>query len=1068
MADKRKQKQDDTSVDGGKENIPAGTSVPTTDAPNPNGTNVGLSGSIDYITPHTKGEKDGDTIARSKGLKEVPVNCTGVKDTKEFLDKLAKASSQKADTKGVTYKCQEQPKPKQSSGGGGGGAGNPTQTPSTAGNTNNAGAPTGSSNTSGTGFQTSARDIVSNINNAVSGINNVVSSGTNPRQPAANFPLTQATTNPNISGANTTSYTPGTASERVAYAMDFFQQKGWSKAQAAAIVGNLKVESINFKQSVINGTERGDNGTAIGVAQWRFERVARFEQLYGRSLIGAPLSQQLDYVDYELTRGNDQGARQAGQLLRQTNDPVLGAYYIDKYFERSNGAAVRQRQSNASSLSNSNFEPVNNAGNNAPTATSNPLPYGINPSYTRGNAYNQQQAITQGVANTGNISGGVGNFVGGRSPSSGGAGGSAPNYNVPNWTNNLGQSVARAMPNLPKDILSPIIGNVTGMSGIGNAIGTTNSPSTQGQGNTPSSGGGGSTSSSGGTSKEQNPGDRETQTKKKAKRKARPNNEDKNLDKDLDKSPPLPPKRPKDITDRKADTVYGMASEGDEGTETPNQILGSSVNPDELKAALGNIPRDFTGQIPALESLMMDMPNNVLGSFVNNLPAGLQSILPQNLIPGFNNTSPVGLNNLLQLVGGGALGGAAGQIIRSVSGGIPVASVLTQAVQSIPIAQVFGSNGLSLATNAASIANTLGSISNVVLGGATRGIPINPGVLNQAISVALAQSGAALSIPTNVLGVASQITNNPIGSLVNLAMGGLISNGSVPILPTNLSGANAALLSGLNQSIPQSVAQQILTPNQVLGLLPPNVKNLIPNIASPGNLYPGRPTGGVPGGGVIGGTGGYGGSAGGDGTPNSVRQSQDNSPVSYPTSSGEQREYQKVDKPNLKDMRSIPYEMKLSEHFTLGDLTINVAIGHGAHPVNVLHVPIDELIQNLKLLCVNVLEPIRAQFGPFTINSGYRGNDPTTKGNKNWQSSLHGYGRAADITWGNARLHARVEDFACSHLHCTESKRERSWVHVAVEGGNGGKQGRNKWGCDGSRMPNGGTASGNQGYSRGS
>lgn len=60
--------------------------------------------------------------------------------------------------------------------------------------------------------------------------------------------------------------------------------------------------------------------------------------------------------------------------------------------------------------------------------------------------------------------------------------------------------------------------------------------------------------------------------------------------------------------------------------------------------------------------------------------------------------------------------------------------------------------------------------------------------------------------------------------------------------------------------------------------------------------------------------------------------------------------------------------MKLSAHFALAEFTRSEsAKRHG-----VSNEPTPEHLENLKVLCEKVLEPIRMKFGPINISSGYR------------------------------------------------------------------------------------------------
>ena len=57
---------------------------------------------------------------------------------------------------------------------------------------------------------------------------------------------------------------------------------------------------------------------------------------------------------------------------------------------------------------------------------------------------------------------------------------------------------------------------------------------------------------------------------------------------------------------------------------------------------------------------------------------------------------------------------------------------------------------------------------------------------------------------------------------------------------------------------------------------------------------------------------------------------------------------------------------KLSDNFTLYEL-----IRSDSHPELVTY-PTDEIIEALRVLCQDVLQPIRDKFGPIRVNSGYR------------------------------------------------------------------------------------------------
>lgn len=139
---------------------------------------------------------------------------------------------------------------------------------------------------------------------------------------------------------NNANIKPGPAATGdAATAMKFFESKGWSKAQAAGIVGNLKVESGNFSPAVISGQRRGDGGRAVGVAQWHPARQQTFQRVMGKSVSQASFKEQLEFVNWELNNTE----KRAGNMLRQATDPAQAAAVVDQYYERSSGAHRARR-----------------------------------------------------------------------------------------------------------------------------------------------------------------------------------------------------------------------------------------------------------------------------------------------------------------------------------------------------------------------------------------------------------------------------------------------------------------------------------------------------------------------------------------------------------------------------------------------------------------------------------------------------------------------------------------------------------------------------------------------------
>ncbi len=117
-------------------------------------------------------------------------------------------------------------------------------------------------------------------------------------------------------------------------AMRFFFKNGWTPEQAAAIVGNLTAESY-----LNPNTGRGDDGTALGLAQWRGERVTKFTKVIGKHPEKASLLEQLKFVDWELRNSH----RSAGNKLLAAKTLEQKVYAVDKFYERSAGLHLDRR-----------------------------------------------------------------------------------------------------------------------------------------------------------------------------------------------------------------------------------------------------------------------------------------------------------------------------------------------------------------------------------------------------------------------------------------------------------------------------------------------------------------------------------------------------------------------------------------------------------------------------------------------------------------------------------------------------------------------------------------------------
>lgn len=125
---------------------------------------------------------------------------------------------------------------------------------------------------------------------------------------------------------------------------------------------------------------------------------------------------------------------------------------------------------------------------------------------------------------------------------------------------------------------------------------------------------------------------------------------------------------------------------------------------------------------------------------------------------------------------------------------------------------------------------------------------------------------------------------------------------------------------------------------------------------------------------------------------------------------------------------------QLTANFTLNELIRS----NTATKLNIDNSPSDEIIDNLKKLCTNVLQPIRDKYGkPMVITSGYRCK-ALNKAVGGVKTSQHVLGQAADINNGHTQNKSLFElikqmvddgEITVGQLlweHCGQ------WIHVSL------------------------------------
>lgn len=127
--------------------------------------------------------------------------------------------------------------------------------------------------------------------------------------------------------------------------------------------------------------------------------------------------------------------------------------------------------------------------------------------------------------------------------------------------------------------------------------------------------------------------------------------------------------------------------------------------------------------------------------------------------------------------------------------------------------------------------------------------------------------------------------------------------------------------------------------------------------------------------------------------------------------------------------------MQLSRHFKLVEFTRSAT----AQARHIDNTPNEEQIKNIKFLCDNVLEPLRQQFSPIIIGSGFRcpALNTAVGGVKN---SQHKTGEACDIHLPSIEVGKKYFEFLKTLPIFDQLIWERDnprsnhyWIHVSIK-----------------------------------
>jgi len=131
---------------------------------------------------------------------------------------------------------------------------------------------------------------------------------------------------------------------------------------------------------------------------------------------------------------------------------------------------------------------------------------------------------------------------------------------------------------------------------------------------------------------------------------------------------------------------------------------------------------------------------------------------------------------------------------------------------------------------------------------------------------------------------------------------------------------------------------------------------------------------------------------------------------------------------------------KLTEHFALEEMTVSPT----AKKLGIPNTPTAAHIENMRYCCEKILEPVRAKFGPVTINSSYRA-PLVNKAVGGSKTSQHVNGQAIDFEVKGVD-NKKVADWVADNLEFDQvilefyaaGDKNSGWVHASIkkEGGN--------------------------------
>ena len=135
---------------------------------------------------------------------------------------------------------------------------------------------------------------------------------------------------------------------------------------------------------------------------------------------------------------------------------------------------------------------------------------------------------------------------------------------------------------------------------------------------------------------------------------------------------------------------------------------------------------------------------------------------------------------------------------------------------------------------------------------------------------------------------------------------------------------------------------------------------------------------------------------------------------------------------------------QLTEHFTLAEMIVSPT----AKRLGIPNTPTAEHIENMRYCCEKILEPVRAKFGPVTVNSSYRA-PLVNKAVGGSKTSQHVNGQAIDFEVQGVSNKV-VADWVADNLEFdqvilefyTAGDKNSGWVHASIKKGGGNRRQR--------------------------